>query len=226
MVISEETLKARALFAERLGTLLTERHMNQNELAKLLNVSESTVGKWVLGKSMPRTMGLIQQLSDFFAVGKSYFLEPDGAKPAPAIQPVTFETLPVPLIGDIAAGTPINAEQNIQDYIPVNRAVVDRCNGECFCLKVEGSSMIPEICDGDIIVVDSVIDPSRINTRDNIVVMIETTATVKHLSITEKGFLLTANNPDVYEPHFYDCDQVKKLPVIIAGKVVSLQRDF
>ena len=76
MVISKETLKARALFAKRLGTLLAEHNMNQNELAKLLNVSESTVGKWVLGKSMPRTMGLIQQLADYFNIGKSYFLEP------------------------------------------------------------------------------------------------------------------------------------------------------
>ncbi len=184
------------------------------------------------GKEISPTMQTFNKIASGVGIDVNILIQkldedqPVTVKPAPAIQPVTFETCPVPLIGDIAAGTPINAEQNIQDYIPVNRAVVDRCNGECFCLKVEGSSMIPEICDGDIIVVDSVIDPSRINARDNIVVMIETTATVKHLSITEKGFLLTANNPDVYEPHFYDCDQVKKLPVIIAGKVVSLQRDF
>jgi repressor LexA len=214
--------------------LLRQLHgLSQKEFGIIAGVSDKAVSTWENGTKEPR-MGVIQKIADHFGLQKSNIIEDNGldlnaihtSKPAPAIQPVTFETLPVPLIGDIAAGTPINAEQNIQDYIPVNRAVVDRCNGECFCLKVEGSSMIPEICDGDIIVVDSVIDPSRINARDNIVVMIETTATVKHLSITEKGFLLTANNPDVYEPHFYDCDQVKKLPVIIAGKVVSLQRDF
>lgn len=145
---------------------------------------------------------------------------------SPSLQPEDSETCPIPLIGDIAAGIPINAEQNIREYIPVNRSIVERCNGECFCLKVKGTSMIPEILDGDIIVVDSVIDPSRINTKDNIVIMIETTATVKHLSITDKGFLLTANNPDVYKPHFYDRAQVRTLPVTIAGKVVSLQREF
>ena len=75
MVVSEETLKARALFSQRLSALLADHDMNQNELAKILKVSESTVGKWVLGKSMPRTMGVIQQIADFFGVGKSYFLE-------------------------------------------------------------------------------------------------------------------------------------------------------
>lgn len=75
MVISEKTLKARKLFSRRLRELLESRDMNQNDLAKVLHVSESTVGKWTLGKSMPRTMGGIQQIADFFNVGKSYLLE-------------------------------------------------------------------------------------------------------------------------------------------------------
>ena len=53
--------------------------MNQSELANILNVSESTVGKWILKKSLPR-MGIIQKLADYFHVGKSYFLEPESNK--------------------------------------------------------------------------------------------------------------------------------------------------
>lgn len=78
MVVSEKTIKARELFSRRLRELLEARDMNQNELAKVLHVSESTVGKWTLGKSMPRTMGVIQQIADFFNVGKSYLLEEDA----------------------------------------------------------------------------------------------------------------------------------------------------
>ena len=86
MVISKETIKARELFSKRLSTLLNTHNMNQNELAKILNVSESTVGKWVLGKSMPRTMGIIQTIADNFGVGKSFLLEetPVEDTPAPA----------------------------------------------------------------------------------------------------------------------------------------------
>lgn len=95
MVISEETLRARELFSQRLETLLKEHDMNQNELAKILNVSESTVGKWVLGKSMPRTMGLVQKIADHFGVGKSYLLEdtssPEPDSPSYYIDPETAE---------------------------------------------------------------------------------------------------------------------------------------
>lgn len=75
MTVADKTLQARKLFGSRLRRLLDERQLNQNELAKILGVSESAVGKWVLEKSMPRTMGTIQQLADYFGVGKSYFLE-------------------------------------------------------------------------------------------------------------------------------------------------------
>lgn len=76
MPTSEEL---RALFSKRLAALLEENNMNQAELAKLLGVSESTVGKWMLMKSLPR-MGIIQKLSDHFGVPKSYFLEESGSK--------------------------------------------------------------------------------------------------------------------------------------------------
>lgn len=71
MPTSEEL---RALFSNRLSALLNEHNINQAELAKILGVSESTVGKWMLMKSLPR-MGIIQKLSDYFGVPKSYFLE-------------------------------------------------------------------------------------------------------------------------------------------------------
>ena len=71
MPTSEEL---RALFSNRLSALLNEHNINQAELAKILGVSESTVGKWMLMKSLPR-MGIIQKLSDYFGVSKSYFLE-------------------------------------------------------------------------------------------------------------------------------------------------------
>lgn len=75
MPTSEEL---RALFSNRLSALLNEHNINQTELAKILGVSESTVGKWMLMKSLPR-MGIIQKLSDYFGVPKSYFLEESAA---------------------------------------------------------------------------------------------------------------------------------------------------
>ncbi|WP_315266450.1 helix-turn-helix transcriptional regulator [Selenomonas noxia] len=64
------------LFSMRLQRVMEERDINQAELSKILNVSESTVGKWLLQISLPR-MGVIQKIADHFNLGKSYFLEED-----------------------------------------------------------------------------------------------------------------------------------------------------
>lgn len=69
--------KMKKLFSQRLVSIMQENNINQVELSKILGVSESTVGKWILCKAIPR-MGIIQKLSDYFHVGKSYFLEEDA----------------------------------------------------------------------------------------------------------------------------------------------------
>lgn len=80
--MTEEELKK--LFSSRLQYLLSQNDMKQSELAKILSVSESTVGKWVLMKAMPR-MGIIQKLSDYFHVSMKYFLEKEAPTTVPII---------------------------------------------------------------------------------------------------------------------------------------------
>nr|DAG31853.1 MAG TPA: Repressor protein CI [Caudoviricetes sp.] len=80
--MTEEELKK--LFSSRLQYLLSQNDMKQSELAKILSVSESTVGKWILMKAMPR-MGIIQKLSDYFHVSMKYFLEKEASTPVPII---------------------------------------------------------------------------------------------------------------------------------------------
>ena len=76
----DETMNAKSLFGRRLRVLLAEKNMNQRELAEVLGVTESTVGKWTLGKSMPRTMGIIQTIADYFHVNKNYLLDEKADK--------------------------------------------------------------------------------------------------------------------------------------------------
>jgi transcriptional regulator with XRE-family HTH domain len=81
--VTEDELKC--LFSSRLQHLLQQNEMKQNDLAKILSVSESTVGKWILMKAMPR-MGIIQKLSEYFHVSMKYFLEKDSPDPLPIIK--------------------------------------------------------------------------------------------------------------------------------------------
>lgn len=81
MSITEREMYMRELFSRRLSTLIERQGIQQNDLAEQLGVAESTVGKWLLKKSMPR-MGTVQKLSDLFKVPKSYFLEESAGEKA------------------------------------------------------------------------------------------------------------------------------------------------
>lgn len=92
---------------------------------------------------------------------------------APQVQPE--ETAYVPLVGRIAAGVPITAEQQVEELVPLPRQLVGE--GQLFMLKVYGDSMIDAaICDGDWVVVRQ--QPSADN-GDIVAAMLDNEATVK-----------------------------------------------
>jgi len=62
------------IFVKKLKILLDKNNITQRELAETIGISESTVGKWLLKKAIPR-MGIIEKLSSVFSVPKSYFFD-------------------------------------------------------------------------------------------------------------------------------------------------------
>jgi len=81
----------------------------------------------------------------------------------------------LPLVGQVAAGQPVFAEENIEDYVPVAPALGKR---RAYCLRVQGDSMIEDgILDGDIIVVDQ---QRRPRAGDVVVALVDDEVTVKH----------------------------------------------
>jgi len=121
----------------------------------------------------------------------------------------------LPLIGSIAAGRPVLAEENIEEYIafPTRRKELKKAD---FALRVRGESMIGDhILDGDIIAVRSQPDA---NNGDIVVALIEDEAVVKRFYKTASGgFELRSSNPE-YLPIKAD-NNLK-----IQGKVVAVQR--
>jgi repressor LexA len=118
----------------------------------------------------------------------------------------------VSLVGRIAAGVPITAEQNVEAVFPLPRQVVG--NGNVFMLKVQGDSMIDAaICDGDYVVVR---EQQTAENGDIVAAMLNDEATVKVFKQRDgKTWLLPRNS--AYEP--IDGDYAKVL-----GKVVAVIR--
>jgi repressor LexA len=118
----------------------------------------------------------------------------------------------VSLVGRIAAGIPITAEQNVEAVFPLPRQVVGQ--GNVFMLKVQGDSMIDAaICDGDYVVVR---EQQTAENGDIVAAMLNDEATVKVFKQRDgKTWLLPRNS--AYEP--IDGDYAKVL-----GKVVAVIR--
>lgn len=115
----------------------------------------------------------------------------------------------VPLVGRIAAGSPILAEQNVEEVFPLPASIVGE--GDLFMLKVVGDSMIDAaICDGDFVVIRSQKDANK---GEIVAAMIDGEATVKTFS-KKSGqiWLLPAN--DSYQP--IDGNQAEILGVVTA----------
>ncbi|WP_163568395.1 transcriptional repressor LexA [Fodinicola feengrottensis] len=118
----------------------------------------------------------------------------------------------VPVLGRIAAGGPILAEQAVEDIFPLPREIVG--DGELFLLKVAGDSMIEAaICDGDWVVVRQ--QPVAEN-GDVVAAMIDGEATVKTFRRREGHVWLIPHNP-AYEPIPGD-------DATILGRVVTVLR--
>jgi repressor LexA len=118
----------------------------------------------------------------------------------------------VPVVGRIAAGGPILAEQDIEEVFPLPRAMVGE--GTLFMLRVKGESMIEAaICDGDWVVVRQ--QPTAEN-GDIVAAMIDGEATVKTFKKTKNQILLLPHNP-AFEP-------IDGKDATILGKVVTVLR--
>jgi len=122
------------------------------------------------------------------------------------------KTINIPLVGRIAAGGPITAEQHIEEVYPLPESLVGK--GELFLLKVVGDSMIDlAICDGDFVVIRSQKSAEK---GEIVAAMIDGEATVKTLSKKDGHiWLLPAN--DNYAP--IDGDNAE-----ILGKVTAVLR--
>ncbi|MCM1568274.1 MAG: transcriptional repressor LexA [Roseburia sp.] len=151
---------------------------------------------------------------------KNGYIRRDPTKPRAieicdeSFQMVRTEMVSLPVVGNVAAGQPILAEENIQEYFPVPADLVPK--GESFILNVKGESMINVgIFDGDRVFVNCC-DTAR--NGDIVVALIDDSATVKTFYKEEGHFRLQPEN-DTMEPIIVDDCQ-------IMGKVFGVFRFY
>lgn len=137
----------------------------------------------------------------------------EGKKRALVVNRTQTQSGMVPILGRVTAGVPILAVEEVQGYLPYERAIRA---GEYFALRVKGDSMIGAgILDGDCIIIrqQAYADSGQI-----VVALLEDEATCKTLHIDEEGVWLLPENP-AYKPiNGTDCS--------ILGIVTAVHREY
>jgi repressor LexA len=123
----------------------------------------------------------------------------------------------LPLLGNIAAGKPIFAEENIQEYVPVSAQIMGKTKGQ-FLLKVKGDSMTGDhIIDGDTIIIR--VQNSAEN-GDIVAALVGNEAVVKRFYRRDDGVIeLRSSNP-LYEPI------IAGTSLVIQGIVIAIYRNI
>jgi repressor LexA len=129
------------------------------------------------------------------------------------------QVVEVPVLGRIAAGQPLLAEENVEDTLPLPRAWVR--GEEVFLLKVSGESMAPLILPDDLVMVR--VQP-RVERGEIAVVLVGEEATLKRVYQEAGGLVLKGDNPDFTPLRFSAAEVVEMVQIL--GKVVGVYRSL
>lgn len=204
----------------------TELGITQKEVADFVGVSEATVSRWESGHIDNMRRDRIAALSKILRMSPLAIMgidDTDLSTRLPNMVPIDARTFRVPIVGRVAAGRPIVADEEIVGYEYIDNKY-SKDGHEYFGLRIVGKSMEPTIMDGDIVIVRR---QNYVENGEIAIVLIDgEEATAKEVKESADGITLIGHNTAVYTPHFYSAQEVKNLPVQIIGRVVQSIRKF
>ena len=204
-------------FNSNLPFIRKQKKISQEELAKKVGVDQSTVSLWE--KGMDTTVEKAFQVAEALEVPFPEFLGKDLRFDNADFVDITNDTIQIPVYGVIKAGIPVEAQQDILEYVDIPRNWL-KGNKTFYGLRISGDSMYPRYSENDIVIFEYNDDYSIANKKDCAVMVNGYDATFKNITITDDGITLVPlniNNSDNYQPTFYSKEQVEKLPVKIVG---------
>lgn len=201
------------MFAKNLKYLRGKSGMEQIDLAyQLGRKSSSSISEWESGKYTPK-VGILSEIANIFDVDMDDMMNYDLS-----LQPTNVfnikETKNIPVLGNIACGDPILADENIADYIAFPSELLPK-GGKFYFLKASGDSMEPNIKDGSLVLIRK---QSDVEDGEIAAVIFEdnTEATLKRIKRQGPHLMLLADNAD-HAPIIIDESQ----PIRIVGKAIK-----
>ena len=211
--LTPQDIEDRKIISSNLNSLLARSGRKKSDITSQCKIPASTLTGYFAGTRLP-TAENVKALANFFHV-KPEEIDPRlDPTPSNAIPINRTELHRIPVIGTIACGDPIDAEQNVVDYLELPGHLPD----SAFALICEGDSMEPGLQDGDLVV----IEPTP-NVEDGEVAAVlvdgDTKATLKQIRHVGDTIWLMPTNP-AYSPIVLDKDH----PGRILGKKIQMIR--
>jgi repressor LexA len=208
-----------SLTSERLLLLIQNKKVSYGELARRTGIPKSALQRYATGETGKMPISRVETIAKALGVDSAYLMgwqdEPSTPKPSPI--PPGFQPLPemsvVPIIGRIACGQPITAEENIEG----TTSLPAEWKAD-FVLICEGQSMEPKINDGDAVAIRKV---EEIHNGQIAAVRIDNEATLKKVYLYPDRLELRAINPN-FEPIILWKEEMNR--AAIEGKAVGLCR--
>lgn len=199
--------------SKKIYNLRIDLGLTQAELAKIAGVSNKAISAWENGSRDPKIQPL-RRICARFGIDLNTFIDEENDTYKLAIPSNLTPLAPmdqIPLVGDIACGTPILAEENITDYVDLPGHI--RAD---FALTCRGDSMInARIFDGDVVYIRH---QDTVDNGEIAAVLIDDEATLKRVRIFEDHIVLEPENP-MYKPMVFWGEEMNNVKFL--GKAVA-----
>ena len=196
------------IFVTQLKKAMFLRGWRQIDLVRATGLTDSQISSWYNGRYRPNGEAMAK-IAKALGVTVDYLL---GKEEAPVAKLTLPEFKEVPVIGKVAAGVPISAQEDIIGTVMTEKNV--------FALRIKGDSMSPRIMDGDVVLVKQ---QDTAEDGDIVIALIAGEATCKVLKRSHGSVMLVPFNA-TFAPFVYSGQEAEDLRIL--GKVVESRHEW
>lgn len=204
---------------EKIKKRREELQLSADQLATLINKNRATVYRYenedieALPSSILIPLAKALKTTPGDLIGWDNNIEPSNLE---------RNVVKIPVLGRIPAGIPMEAIEDINDYIEIPESWLAG-GAEYFSLEIKGDSMSPRYETGDIVIFKK---QETCETGDDCAVMVNgNDATFKRVERQESGVVIKPLNPN-YETKFYTNEEIIEMPIRVIGVAVELRRNI
>lgn len=217
------SLGNKEVLANNLKYYMDKYNVSRNDLVDDLDIAYMTVSDWVNAKTYPR-IDKIEMLARYFQIEKSDLIEyhekgdSSNKDTTPKNIDIVDSLIKIPVLGKIACGDPITADENVEEYR--ERPANDLPQGEVFYLQASGDSMEPSIPNGSYVLVRQ---QEEVENGEIAAVLVndDSEATLKKYRKVNGVVLLEALN-DSYDPYIVNENNSAR----ILGKAIEVSYEL